>query len=397
MPTASALRIGYCLSLTCPFTGNGRSARIAHEIWRENVNIRGGLLGRPVELVCYDDHADMAIVDAIYRKLMDEDRVDLVIGGYGTEVLLAAMPVIVERERFFVGLMGLGVNRTFGYPNYFAMVPTGPDCDASLTEGFFELATAQLPAPRRIAIVGSQAEASSGSILGARTNAVKYGFHVVQEAVYPPDTGTFTPILDAVATGGCELLLLCSGVADTASLVRAVHEHPFRPKMAGGAMPGLHEVSVRAALGRALTGFVNYDYWAPAPRLMFPGTRRLIDAYRMRAASVGVSPIAQHVVPFAYAQMQVVAQAIEATGDLDDTILSTFTSEATFHTVVGDLRFGANGEWVQPRVLQVQFRGRAHARAGPFEDGAGPVVVAPEEFASGPLVYPYSDAIRADA
>jgi branched-chain amino acid transport system substrate-binding protein len=230
MPATSALRIGYCLSLTCPFAGNGRSARIAHEIWRVNINIRGGLLGRPVELVCYDDHADMAIVGAIYRKLMDDDRVDLVIGGYGTEVLLAAMPVIVERERFFVGLTGLGVNNAFGYPNYFAMVPTGPNPGTALTEGFFKLAAAQSPTPRSIAIVGSEAEQSSSFILGAKANAAKYGLHVVHEAAYPIGTKAFIPIIDAVATSECELLLLCSGVADTAPLVRAVHGHQFRPR-----------------------------------------------------------------------------------------------------------------------------------------------------------------------
>src|SRR5690606_7415346 len=171
-----------CLSLTCPFAGNGRSARIAHEIWRVNINIRGGLLGRPVELVCYDDHADMAIVGAIYRKLMDDDRVDLVIGGYGTEVLLAAMPVIVERERFFVGLTGLGVNNAFGYPNYFAMVPTGPNPGTALTEGLFKLAAAQSPTPRSSAIVGSEAEQSSSFILGAKANAANYGLHAGHEA-----------------------------------------------------------------------------------------------------------------------------------------------------------------------------------------------------------------------
>lgn len=55
---------------------------------------------------------------------MDEDRVDLVIGGYGTNTQLPAMPLIMERQRFFVGLMGLGFNNALAYPNYFAMIPT---------------------------------------------------------------------------------------------------------------------------------------------------------------------------------------------------------------------------------------------------------------------------------
>ncbi|MFG2585019.1 ABC transporter substrate-binding protein [Streptomyces malaysiensis] len=97
------IRIGYCLSLTGSLADNGRSARLAHEIWRQDVNGRGGLLGRPVEFVRYDDEGNADNVSRIYERLIDEHDVDLVIGGYGTNTLLPAMPLIVERERFFVG------------------------------------------------------------------------------------------------------------------------------------------------------------------------------------------------------------------------------------------------------------------------------------------------------
>ena len=143
--TSAPIRIGYCLSLTGPVADNSRSARLAHDIWREDINDRGGLLGRLIELICYDDHADASRVPGIYKRLMDEDRVDLVVGGYGTNSLLPAMRLIMERQRFFVGLMGLGVNNLLAYPNYFAMIPTGPDPNAALTEGFFALAAEQRP------------------------------------------------------------------------------------------------------------------------------------------------------------------------------------------------------------------------------------------------------------
>ncbi|MFB6978101.1 ABC transporter substrate-binding protein [Streptomyces scopuliridis] len=115
-------------------------------------------LGRPVELVCYDDQANADLVLGLYQRLIDEDKVDLVIGGYGTNTLLPAMPLIVERERFFVGLMGLGVNNALLYPNYFAMIPTGPDPNAALTEGFFALAAQQKPGPETVALVSADAD-----------------------------------------------------------------------------------------------------------------------------------------------------------------------------------------------------------------------------------------------
>ena len=150
MPTpSSSIRVGYCLSLTGPVADNSRSAQLAHQIWQEDINRRGGQLGRPVELVCYDDHADASQVPGIYKKLMDEDKVDLVIGGYGTNSVLAAMPLIMERQRFFVGLMGLGVNNGLSYPNYFAMIPTGPDPNAALTEAFLQSRHSKSPSLQR--------------------------------------------------------------------------------------------------------------------------------------------------------------------------------------------------------------------------------------------------------
>src|SRR5437660_9268739 len=174
--SAAPIRIGYCLSLTGPVADNSRSAQLAHEIWREDINRRGGLLGRSVEFVRYDDHADASQVPGIYKRLMDEVKVNLVIGGYGTNAVLPAMPLIMERQSFFVGLMGLGVNSTFAYPNYFAMIPTGPDPNAALTEGFFALAAQQQPRPATVALLSAKADFSRNAILGATANAQKDGF-----------------------------------------------------------------------------------------------------------------------------------------------------------------------------------------------------------------------------
>lgn len=245
------IRIGYCLSLTGPLAGNSRSARLAHDIWREDVNRRCGLLGRPVELVCYDDQADASLVPGIYERLMDEDKVDFVIGGYGTNSLLPAMPLIMERQRFFVGLMGLGVNNTLAYPNYFAMIPTGLDPNAALTEGFFALAAKQRPRPATVALVSANAEFSRNPILGAKANAEKYGFQIVHEATYPLTTENFAPVIDAVAQSGCDLLFLCSYLADSIGLVRTISTHRFRPKMVGGAMIGPQNTEVKATRRRS--------------------------------------------------------------------------------------------------------------------------------------------------
>lgn len=391
--SAAPIRIGYCLSLTGPVAGNSRSARLAHDIWRQDTNSRGGLLGRPVELICYDDHAEASRVPGIYKRLLDEDGVDLVIGGYGTNSLLAAMPLIIERQRFFVGLMGLGVNNALLYANYFAMIPTGPDPNAALTQGFFAVASEQTPRPRTIALLSADAEFSRNPILGAVANAARYGFEVVHQATYPLTTEDFTPVMDAVAASNCDLLFVCSYLDDSIGLVRAIHAHPFRPKMVGASMIGPQNTAVKTTLGPLLNGFINYEYWQPVPKMMFPGVQQFLDQYQQRAASEDVDLLGHYMGPLAYAQMQVVAQAVAATGGLDDAKLAAYARSATFSTVMGDVRFGAKGEWAEPRVVQVQFQGISGHDVEQFRNGSRQVVVYPPDLASGPLRFPYA-AVR---
>jgi branched-chain amino acid transport system substrate-binding protein len=393
--TSAPIRIGYCLSLTGPVADNSRSARLAHDIWREDINNRGGLLGRPVELICHDDHADASRVPGIYKRLMDEDRVDLVVGGYGTNSLLPAMRLIMERQRFFVGLMGLGVNNLLAYPNYFAMIPTGQDPNAALTEGFFALAAEQSPRPATVALLSADAEFSRNPVLRAKANSEKYGFQIVHEATYPLTTEDFVPVIDAVAESGCDLLFLCSYLADSIGLVRTIHAHPFRPKMVGAGMIGPQNTAVKTALGPLLHGFVNYEYWVPTPKRMFPSVQEMLNTYQARAGAAGVDLLGHYMAPLAYAQMEVVAQAVQATGGFDDARLSAYARSTTFHTVMGDIKFGLNGEWAAPRVLQVQFQGISGHEVDQFRNGSRQIVVSPPNFVSGKFSYPYAEALSA--
>jgi branched-chain amino acid transport system substrate-binding protein len=389
----SPIRIGYCLSLTGPLAGNSRSAKLAHDIWQEDVNAGGGLLGRPVELICHDDHADASRVPEIYQRLIDLEGVDVVVGGYGTNSLAAAMPLIIQRQRFLVGLMGLGVNNTFRYPNYFAMIPTGPAPNTSLTEGFFELASQQSPKPETIALLSADAEFSRNPIMGAKDSAKKYGFRIVHASVYPLSTCNFISLINKVAESECDILFLCSYLSDSIKLVQAIRSHAFHPKMVGGAMIGPQNTSVKATLGPLLNGFVNYEYWVPSPELMFPGVRKLLEAYQSRAAASDVDPLGHYMAPLAYSQMQVVADAIKATASLEDAKLAEYARKATFHTVMGTIEFGNNGEWSRPRVLQVQFQGIVGSDISQFRNGSTQIVVSPPEMASGQLCFPYAQVI----
>jgi branched-chain amino acid transport system substrate-binding protein len=113
---SAPLKIGCSISLSGPLAANGQSARLAHRIWEEDVNRKGGLLGRSVQLIHYDDQTNASLVPGLYARLLDVDKVDMIIGGYGTNSLLPAMPLVIERKLFFVGLMGLGSTRSSTIP-----------------------------------------------------------------------------------------------------------------------------------------------------------------------------------------------------------------------------------------------------------------------------------------
>ena len=171
------------------------------------------------------------------------------------------MPLIMERQCFFVGLLGLGVNNALAYPNYFAMIPTGPDPNAALTEGFFALAAQQQRRPATVALVSADAEFSRNPILGAKANAQKYGFKIIHEVTYPLTTKDFTPVIDTVAESNCDLLFLCSYLSDSIGLVRIIRAHRFRPKMVGGGMIGPQNTAVKTALGPLLNARRTRPHW----------------------------------------------------------------------------------------------------------------------------------------
>src|SRR6266436_5711839 len=134
------IKIGYGISQTGGLAPNGKSALLAQKIWEEDINAKGGLLSRPVKLIHYDDQSNPATVPAIYQKLLDVDKVDIIIGGYGTNQLAAAMPVAIQKNKMLIGLFGLAVNAEFAYPKYFSMIPLGPTPKSAMSKGFFEAA-----------------------------------------------------------------------------------------------------------------------------------------------------------------------------------------------------------------------------------------------------------------
>jgi branched-chain amino acid transport system substrate-binding protein len=274
------IKIGFSMAMTGGLAANGKPALLAQKIWEEDVNAKGGLLGRPVKLVYYDDQSNPSTVPGIYTKLLDVDKVDLIIGPYVTAQVAPAMPVVISKNKVFIGLLGLAVNSEFKYPNYFAMIPAGPDPKPALTKGFFDTAMAQSPKPQTVAIVAADQEFSRNAADGARENAQKAGLKILYDKTYPPSATDFAPIVRAIAATNPDIVVICSYPPDSVGMVKAVNEIGFKPKMIGGAMVGLQATALKAQLGPMLNGFVNYDWWLPVPKMQFPGVEDLIKRYQ---------------------------------------------------------------------------------------------------------------------
>jgi branched-chain amino acid transport system substrate-binding protein len=386
------IKIGFSMALTGGLAPNGKSALLAQKIWEEEINGKGGLLGRPVKLIYYDDKSSPAEVPSIYTKLLDIDKVDLIIGPYATAMIAPAMPIVIQRKKTFIGLLGLAVNSEFNYPNYFAMIPSGPDAKPAFTKGFFDVAMAQNPKPQTVAIVAADQEFSRNAADGARENAQKAKLKIVYDKTYPPSTTDFAPIVRAIQATNPDLLNINSYPPDSVGMVRSINEIGFKPKMIGGAMVGLQATAIKTQLGPLLNGFTNYDFWLPVPKMDFPGVADLIKRYQARAGAEGVDPLGYYMAPWGYAQLQVLQQAVEGTKGLDDAKLGDYIRANTFKTVVGDVKFGAKGEWAESRVLQVQFQHVKGNDVAQFKDISTQVVVSPAQYESGKVIYPYENA-----
>jgi branched-chain amino acid transport system substrate-binding protein len=387
--TAEPITIGFADALTGGLAVVGKSGVLAAQIWADEVNAKGGLLGRQVKLVFYDNQSNAANVPSIYTKLLDVDHVDLIISGYATNMVAPAMPIAMGHDKLFVSLFCLAVNTEFHYPRYFSMLPVGPDPKHAFSQLYFDLAMTLTPKPKTVAIVAADAEFARNASDGARDNAKAAGLKIVYDSTYPPTTADYSPIVRAVRAANADIIYVASYPPDTAGILRAASEIGLEAQLFGGGMVGVATAALKTQLGPLLNGVVVQQNWVPAPTLQYPGVMEFLARYRSRAAAAGVDPLGVFLPPWAYARMQVLQQAIEAVGSIDDAKLATYLGNHTFHTVIGDVAFGTDGEWAAPRMIVTQFQNINGNGLEQFQDTNTEIVLLPAQFGSGKLVYPY--------
>ncbi len=390
---ADPIRIGLSVSLTGGVAPIGKQVLSALQIWRDDTNAKGGLLGRPIELVFYDDQSNPANVPGLYTKLIEVDKVDLLIGPYATNMVAPAIPILMQFHKTTIGILANAANSKFHYDQYFSMLPTGPEPQKSFAYGFFQLAAAQNPRPKTVAIVAADAEFAQNAADGARQSIKEMGgFETVLDTKYPPTTTDYTPVMRAVQALNPDIVYVAAYPPDSVGIVRAANEIGLTPKMFGGTFIGLLVTPIKAQLGPLMNGIVNNEVFLPAKSLVFPGTNELLAKYQEGAKSQGIDPMGWAFVPIAYAAGQTLAQAVEATKGTDQVAIAAWLRSHTVHTVVGDITFGKDGEWAKSRVFFTQFQNLTGNSLDNFRDTTHEVVVWPDEYKTGNLIYPYTEA-----
>jgi branched-chain amino acid transport system substrate-binding protein len=382
------IKIGIGISQTGTLGGGGKAALLALQMWVEDINGKGGLLGRKVELLAYDDQSNPATTPGIYTKLLDVDKVDLLIAPYGTVPTAPIMPLVKQRGLLLMGNFSFQVNHTVKHDMWFNNAPWGDA--SSWTEGFVQIG--QKAGVKSIAFIAADQEFAQNLANGAKAVAKKIGLQTVYEQNYPPSTVDFSSMIRAVRNAKPDMVFICSYPNDSVALVRAINEIGVGPsvKLIGGGMVGLQFTPIMESLGSSLNGIVNYTSYAPG--MKYPGIDEFLKRYSAKAVEAKVDPLGFYLPPFNYAIGQILEQAVTATKSLDSKVLAKYLHANEFKTIVGPISWGPDGERAKPAVPMIQFRNIQNKNVEQFRQSGKQVILYPPQFKSGDPIIPYDKA-----
>jgi branched-chain amino acid transport system substrate-binding protein len=384
------LKIGMSMPLTGGLAAGGKSSLIGIEVWRDDINAKGGLLGRKVELAVYDDKSSASETPAIYSKLLDVDKVDLLFAPYGTVPTAPIMPMVKQRGLLLMGNFSFQVNRTVKHDMWFNNAPWGPA--DSWARGFIDLGIKA--GAKSIALIAADQEFAQNLMRIAKELAVEKNIKIVYEQSYPPSTVEFSAMVRAIRAAKADLVFVCSYPPDSVGLLRAVNEIGIGDsvKVFGGGMVGLQFASVMESMGSLMNGVVNYNSYLPEKSMEFPGSKEFFEKYQKRAVEAKVDPLGYYLAPFGYAMGQLVEIAVNATKSLEHKKLAEYLHKNEMATIVGPIAFSPDGERKESATLMAQFRGVVDKNIEQFRGPGKQVIVFPEKLKTGELVTPFEKA-----
>lgn len=384
------IKVGFSMAQTGGLAGGGRASLLGTQIWADDVNAKGGLLGRKVELVVYDDKSSAAETPAIYAKLLDVDKVDLLLAPYATVPTAPLMPLIKQRELLMIGNFSFQVNASVKHDMWFNVAPWGPA--DSWAAAFLDLG--QSAGAKNIAILAADQEFAQNVAKAAKDLAGKRNIPIVFEQNYPPTTVEFASIIRALKAAKADMVYVTSYPPDSAGILRAINEIGIgdNVKIFGGGMVGLQFTAVMENMGSLLNGVVNFNTWLPEKPMYFEGTAAFFEKYQKRAVEAKVDALGYYLAPFGYASGQMLEQAIVATKSIEHKVLAKWIRENELKTIVGPMTFSPDGERKESATLMAQFRGVVDKNMEQFRTAGKQVILYPPKLKSGDIIVPFEAA-----
>ena len=366
--------IGGTLGLTGTFSGPSAGYKVAYDYWVEQINEAGGLLGRPVEMKIYDDESTPATAQQLYQTLINDDQVDLLLSPYTTAVGGAVVPIT---DRAGKVLFNGGFVSKELHQNSPWLVSSWPYQEPEYPRPFFEFLDT-LPddqKPKTLAVITTQnpftlvARDGFDGEGGVLNYAKEAGIEVVYSEEYAQTATDLTALVQGAKNSGAEALVALSLPNDGALVARTVNQVDFRP-------------SVYCQCGSQVTTLPNWPDLGAAGTNVFATT----TAWPTQD-NEGIADLAEHFeaeldVPalpaygaVGFAILQVLQQAVEGAGSLDQQAIRDYIADNEFNTAIGDISYLEDGT-VDFGALLVQY-----------QDG-GNQVIWPEDEATGEAVLP---------
>ena len=314
------------------------------KLFVEELNARGGLLGHKVVLKTYDDKSDRRAAIELYQRLITEDKVDLILGPYGSPLNDTVANVM---ERYKQPYVAHGTNPVIyerGRRYVFRNVGTiaGKNENGALY-------IAKKIGVKRIAIV-TEAIRSRRAVVGIQNWSKKNGLKVVLTERYREDQTVFTGVLQRIGTSGAEAIFMIGRFNDTVGLIRQLRELKINVKMfyaaVGPAIPKFTEV-----LGSAAEYVVGFSQWEPKPNLGHPGIAEFIENYQRR---FGETP--NYHAAGGYAAMQILAAAVERAGSFDPGKVREALTSILVYTIRGPYKANERGFSTPIEALTFQIQ-----------------------------------------
>lgn len=339
-PAASSgqpIKVGVSLPLAGNFSEPGTAAKMGYELWVDVVNKAGGLLGRPVKLVLYDNASNPDTAVADYERLATVDKVDLMVGPFSSKLVIATSEVANKYGYAFPEPAG-GAPDVFnrGLKNLFFAQPAAGS-DQAIPFANYILSLPESSRPKTFAIISQDDPFTLGVVQSAGKMLEKGGLKSVMNEVYPPDTKDFSSIAAKVADKNPDLIVGGTVFADSVGQIKSYIQAGYQPRGAffttGPSLPK----EFKEALGKSTEGVFSAISWFEASTV--ETNPEFVKAYH---AKFGPDPIAEDTAN-AYTAAQVLQQAVENTKGLDNAKLIEDMHKATYKTVVGPLSFDEKG------------------------------------------------------